>query len=139
MRYRKLRIAWSVVCGIACVLLILLWVRSYQRLDWGEWKCAHHRYVRAHSLDGRIAISFGFDGPRTNLLLYQSTHPWDYVHDSIERYNGILFPHWFLIGIVSGFGGLPWIRCSNRFSLRTLIFIVTLVAFFLGTTVWLNR
>ena len=29
MRFRKLRIAWSVVCGIACVLLIALWVRSY--------------------------------------------------------------------------------------------------------------
>src|SRR6476660_8286747 len=29
MRFRKLRIAWLVVCGIACVLLIALWVRSY--------------------------------------------------------------------------------------------------------------
>ena len=31
MRFRKLRIAWSVACGIACVLLIVLWVRSYWR------------------------------------------------------------------------------------------------------------
>ena len=30
MRFRKLRIAWSVGCGlVACVLLIALWVRSY--------------------------------------------------------------------------------------------------------------
>src|SRR6476660_8978143 len=29
MRFCKLRIAWSVLCGIACVLLIVLWVRSY--------------------------------------------------------------------------------------------------------------
>jgi hypothetical protein len=29
MRFRKLRIAWSAMCGIACVLLIALWVRSY--------------------------------------------------------------------------------------------------------------
>ena len=29
MRFRKLRIAWSVGCGIVCVLLIVLWVRSY--------------------------------------------------------------------------------------------------------------
>src|SRR4051794_30713435 len=33
MIFRKLRIAWSVGCGIACVLLMLLWVRSYW---WGE-------------------------------------------------------------------------------------------------------
>jgi hypothetical protein len=29
MKFRKLRIAFSVTCGIACVLLILFWVRSY--------------------------------------------------------------------------------------------------------------
>ena len=29
MRFRKLRIAWSVVWGLAAVLLIVLWVRSY--------------------------------------------------------------------------------------------------------------
>src|SRR3954466_10432902 len=29
MRFRKLRIAWSVFCALACVLLVVLWVRSY--------------------------------------------------------------------------------------------------------------
>jgi hypothetical protein len=29
MKFRKLRIAFSVTCLIACVLLIVLWVRSY--------------------------------------------------------------------------------------------------------------
>src|SRR6476469_394529 len=33
MRFRKLRIAWSVMCLIACVLLIALWVRSYSWVD----------------------------------------------------------------------------------------------------------
>jgi hypothetical protein len=33
MRFRKLRIAWSVACAIACVLLIALWVRSYWAVD----------------------------------------------------------------------------------------------------------
>src|SRR3977135_1190449 len=33
MRLRKLRIAFSTTCLIACVLLIVLWVRSYWRLD----------------------------------------------------------------------------------------------------------
>jgi hypothetical protein len=32
MRFRKLRIAFSATCLIACVLLIVLWVRSY----WGS-------------------------------------------------------------------------------------------------------
>ena len=31
MRFRKLRIAWLVAWGVACVLLVVLWVRSYWR------------------------------------------------------------------------------------------------------------
>ena len=33
MKYRKLRIAWSVTWGVAAVLLIALWVRSYSVHD----------------------------------------------------------------------------------------------------------
>src|SRR4051794_21674641 len=33
MSFRELRIAWSVGCAIACVLLIVLWVRSYYSED----------------------------------------------------------------------------------------------------------
>src|SRR5438105_1666000 len=33
MRFRKLRIAWSVFWGLAAVLLIALWVRSYWILN----------------------------------------------------------------------------------------------------------
>src|SRR5207253_9360580 len=34
MRFRKLRIVWSVVWGVVAVLLIVLWVRSYQVADY---------------------------------------------------------------------------------------------------------
>ena len=33
MRFRKVRIVWSVAWGIACVLLVVLWVRSYWWTD----------------------------------------------------------------------------------------------------------
>src|SRR5262245_42752386 len=34
MRFRNLRITWSVGCGILCLLLIWLWVQSYsQRIE----------------------------------------------------------------------------------------------------------
>ena len=33
MRFRKLRIAFSVLCAATCVLLIVLWVRSYWWID----------------------------------------------------------------------------------------------------------
>ena len=34
MRYRKLRIAWSVACGVLAILLCVLWVRSYFVCDY---------------------------------------------------------------------------------------------------------
>ena len=33
MKYRKLSIAWSVACAIACVLLFVMWVRSNYWVD----------------------------------------------------------------------------------------------------------
>src|SRR6478735_11109675 len=45
MRFRKLRIAWSVFWGLACLLLIVLWVRSYW---WQE------QFVRINSRSGRF-------------------------------------------------------------------------------------
>src|SRR4051812_32788903 len=33
MRFHKLRIAFSIACAIACVLLIVLWVRSFEYVD----------------------------------------------------------------------------------------------------------
>src|SRR4051812_22362745 len=39
MRFRKLRVAWSVFWGVACVLLIVLWVRSYWWIDTLDASC----------------------------------------------------------------------------------------------------
>ena len=38
MRFRTLRIAWSILCGFVCVLLIAVWVRSF-------WSADHVAYV----------------------------------------------------------------------------------------------
>jgi hypothetical protein len=139
MRFRKLRIAWSVAWGFAAVLLIVLWVRSYQdqEMDWAYWKCGYQHYVDARSDEGRVSIAFGFDGPRSTLRLFQSTRSFDYVHDPIERYRGILFPHWLSFAVATGFAVVPWIRW--RFSLRTLLIATTLVAVALGFAVYALR
>src|SRR6476620_3101502 len=53
MRFLKLRIAWSVVCGIACVLLIVSWVRSY--ITWND----EISYVISSSRGWHLASSEG--------------------------------------------------------------------------------
>src|SRR5687768_601998 len=53
---RKLRIAFSIVCGIVCLLLIALWVRSYWRLEILE-KRTGLQAVQISSVKSRIAIA----------------------------------------------------------------------------------
>src|SRR3954453_6300044 len=57
MRYRKLRIAWSVFWGLGAVLLIVLWVRSCWRCD----QIMHHssatELVALTSFRGQVAFS----------------------------------------------------------------------------------
>jgi hypothetical protein len=63
IRFRKLRIAWSVLCGTLCVLLIVLWVRSYKTADrlhgrfWGR-----QSFVLASKEGGVAAIVFRSHG-----------------------------------------------------------------------------
>src|SRR6478609_241719 len=56
MRFRKLRIAWSVGCGIACVLLIVLWVRSYWWFDNVNFSTTETKVVQ--SFDGVMSFHY---------------------------------------------------------------------------------
>jgi hypothetical protein len=51
---RYLRIAFSVTCGIACVLLIVLWVRSYSYMDYAYGPNNSHCSFTLISLSGRL-------------------------------------------------------------------------------------
>jgi hypothetical protein len=57
MRFRNLRIAWSVVCGLACVLLIVLWVRSNNWIDQITLPVTQSRYIGFGSVPN--AFMFG--------------------------------------------------------------------------------
>ena len=56
MRFRKLRIAWSVVWGLAAVLPIVLWVRSYSRIDALRGLLGHERVFAAQTDMGDFSI-----------------------------------------------------------------------------------
>ena len=85
MKYRKLRIAFSAVCGIVCLLLIVLWVQGYRNTG--------------------LISSLPFAFP-TLILFVLTVAPW---------------------------------ASAIRFSLRTLLIGMTLVAALLGAVVWAVR
>src|SRR5436305_11153039 len=57
LKFRKLRIAWSVFWGVACVLLVLLWARSYHRWDDLEFGVLR-RAVEIQTNPGHLIIEY---------------------------------------------------------------------------------
>jgi hypothetical protein len=161
MKYRKLRIAWSVVWAVACVLLIGLWVRSDTHRDEAAAPFGGNRRVVIQSLYGEIECVFTVASwyPISEWrLLSESTSitipPTLYLEDettthltgfgfswafSSGEYFAVGVPHWFAMICSIALATAPWMRWSWRFSLRTMLIATTLVALVLGVIVWLSR
>ena len=135
MKYRKLRIAWSVGWGILCLLLIALWVRSYWRCDVIE-----RSSVGISSTVG--VVQFAAISPPSYIGWRRTSDPvsdafgdmpWFAFHSEPSLWC-INAPHWLLILVLSTVAAALWMR--SRFSLRTLLIAMTVVAVVLGAVVY---
>src|SRR4029079_3921590 len=127
MKYRKLRIAWSVAWGIACLLLIVLWVRSYWRHDLFNMHRSSSQMIFMGSKYGVIGVT---DVDESEVTVRQpgwSTRPSLPPHESSTGFNVRIypkasiaeFPHWSLLLFMAALASSPWLPW--RFSLRTLL------------------
>jgi hypothetical protein len=138
MKYRKLRIAWSVGWGVVAVLLCVLWIRSY-------WYCDHIGYsgiAVSHNFgvvqlvsvptqySGWIRLATPFDEGDLRVPAFY------YDGDSWTNYC-INAPYWILILGSATIAAVPWLRV--RYSLRTLLIATTFIAVLLGMIVWMSR
>jgi hypothetical protein len=150
MRFRKLRIAWSVVWGIICLLLFLFWERSLWSVDQIVGQISSHGFIGIIIEPGACGIEISSE---TNVT------PWTVISMPADRYFQILkdfddrhsriwgyfhfkhetfvLPFWFLILASMIVGTVPWLRW--RYSLRTLLIATTLLAMLLGLAVWATR
>jgi hypothetical protein len=88
MRYRYLRIAWTVFCGIACVLLIALWVRSYSGAETVAYGSGSPNRIAVMSSVGEVGLaslnnSFP-DGIYPRLMFDLAGSP-DYPYSRVNR------------------------------------------------------
>jgi hypothetical protein len=172
MKYRKLRIVWSVVWGIICLLVVALWVRSYWKNDQIVHRVSATEYVALTAMRGQIAIGGSNDQMYVSrfqrdywINLGFSIQAWDtkkgspfVVFNASEPYGFVNFPYyrspawvgspgstsyelsipyWLLVLTLSSFSAIPWLKW--RFSLRTLLIAMTLVAVGLGLAVYALR
>jgi hypothetical protein len=162
MRYRKLRIAWSVGWVILASLLCLLWWRSLWTRDLlrkvdnrkiqttigsqsGIIYYAHFDTAIAYKGTGNPKSSYGWKFvSRETYENAKYRFSWKLLsssHESVARKNRdalqIVVPYWFLVTIAVPIGAISWLLV--RFSLRTLLIGMTLVATLLGAVVWATR
>src|SRR6476620_9350131 len=140
MKFRKLRIAWSVFWGLACVLLIVLWVRSYWWVDMVSKTTTTSSGWRVCLFSGRLSARWGPGWRPINKLHWALSRPIEetpaYPSDDVLgfslRRGYFSIPIW-CAAVMSGLlAPIPWwlskIPWSRRFSLRTLLIATTLVA-----------
>ncbi len=157
MKFRKLRIAFSAFCGLACVLLIALWVRSYGRADQIYGQTSARKVWHFGSMRGQVTLrriknyngtgiphnwlpeneavsdilkrrQRNFPNGQDDLLIYRFNSRTGY---GLLR-DGFYVPHWFLAAVFGILAIVSWRKPGSRFSLRTLLIGVTFVALALG-------
>src|SRR5215212_1522297 len=147
MRFRQLRIAFFATCLIACVLLIVFWVRSRTTFEFAEGTILPRMmssgklsatHLSIHSYDNVLSVIWATDGKASKFP------PWRYASrpSQMQRESwkptyfpdegnlgGIRFqsPYWLLMATTGVFAALPWFPISKRFSLRTLLIAMTLI------------
>jgi len=143
MKYRKLRIAWSIAWGLACMLMVVLSVRSR---SWMDTATLFSKYSLT-SYRGQILyakpVVIDYEGPPPGPQF--SYHGGRFAGISSIAYGnfglnvlkgGLAIPYWFSITLTTAIGAVPWF--SSRFTVRTLLIATTLVAIVLGLIVWLR-
>jgi len=152
MRFKKLRIAWSVAWGVVAVLLVVLWVRSYRLHEIGSWQVSKNRSVGVTSVLGRVLIT-SWNQPesagswRVHSEQVRSEHdrlllPENAIGFGIIRFQAnaeVHIPYWLLVLLTATISASPWFRLAKRFSLRALLIATTLVAVVLGLVMWAGR
>jgi hypothetical protein len=157
MTIRKLRIAWSVGCAVACALLVALWVRSGGWLDDIVMRFHDNFYVQIGSSLGTCGIvvstgelsgtpwklySTAIDDPRLMYASYVApfgSPVWGEFTHKFANFGGTLHgsigaPYWLWALLAVRSAAIPWIRW--RFTLRTLLIGTKLVAAALGGIVY---
>jgi hypothetical protein len=155
---RYLRITWTVFFGIACVLLIALWVHTlhYQVRVEGWISTSHFvRFTTFKHWNEVEATSYEikagnwypkktFQNNRVAPSQEKGASPlrrWQFSHSTGpgESHTSITFPVWLSELLLALLAIAPWLRHRpTRFSLRTLLIATTLVAVVLGLIVWLR-
>jgi hypothetical protein len=145
---RRVRIAWSMMVGMLCVLLVVLWVRTKYAIDAVDGPLSNSAKFCVMSRHGGIGLLLGGSNSDWSYRKYPAD---EWVRSQIDIDIGyktalgfvqyakgssvfrIRVPYWPLVSLSAVFAAIPWLRW--RYSLRTLLIATTLVAILMGLVV----
>jgi len=139
MKHRKLRIAWSVAWGVACLALsAACFVLQYLDTSVELVKRGGPGLTSVATYRGKLSLSWE---PR---MQYRPEWAGQTNHYGF-RYNMYSSGHWnvsgplWIVGVLlavvaAPLTAMPWL--TLRFSMRTLLLVMTLVAALLGLIAW---
>jgi len=143
---RYLRIAFSAMCGVVCLLLIVLWVRSYWQWDTLQYEdLSESREVTSQNgfllvdkiyQKGKGRWWFGSDPAEFPADLRSQLSVCWYDADGDLQGPGVTIPHWLIVLFFVGLGIAPW--TLRRYSPRTLLVFTTGIAALLGLLVYFS-
>ena len=141
MRFRKLRIAWSVICLLLCIPIIALDVRSHYWWDRGRTASGHPWTL----VDGtffwnkNVVPIYIYEGPTATPypISRYGIETWPTTVTYYAEDGGIRIPLWLPVMILLLLATASWL--PSKFSLRTLLLATTLVAVMLGLIVFATR
>src|ERR1700754_4834582 len=119
MRFRKLRIAWTVLGTIACVLLIALWVRSNYWVDQLFVPVIQSAFVVFGSVPNAFGVGLTSNSPTGTWAMgnmpavewlaavSESSDPWSGAVALRIVDGGIFAPYWFGLILAALLATLP--------------------------------
>ena len=150
MKYRKLRIAWSGTSCVLCLILLVLWVRSYSAADLigcGNVQNDSATLTALISSRGVLVLQRHTSANSPSLSKWTSGS-WEhhvtpprspasrFTLSNSDALFAIGCPMWFLGLLLILSAWLPWSGLIEGYSLRTLLIATTLVAVVLGAVVY---
>lgn len=146
---RFLRVAFTAVCTLLCVLVVVFWVRSYSYADTFFLRLIPTGHIQAHTGDARMCVWFERKPIRESrwssrrLSISEHTSPSD--ENRIPWFDLAFWPtfarlytaHWFLAVVAGSLAIVPW--CPRKFNIRGLLILVTAVAVVSGVIAWVDR
>jgi hypothetical protein len=142
MNPRKLRIAFSITCVIACLVILVWWARSARTVDFLQWnRTRYGSGVAVTSFRGRCEFMFAsynevWTGMKAGFTSKSTrTTKWDWeknalfgfgIYNAPGGHHFLSVPHWFLLLTFGFLAAVPWL--PTRLVLRILVATATITA-----------